>query len=139
MRGTFAPRSIIQAVRIVTIPRKPSVSKPTVYRSPCSSATPAVASSVEMPVNIIARSFSASYAEKPSVAAKTRACAYLRDGADSNCNRATSQYRRSLDLRGVVSFDTVPTTAGAGIQSAVDAGALQIISLHRAAHIATNP
>ena len=71
MRGTVAPRSIIQAVRIVTIPRKPSVSKSTVYRS-------------------------------------------------------------------VVSFDTVPTTAGAGIQSAVDAGALQIISLHRAAHTATN-
>src|SRR5437016_5895619 len=65
-------------------------------------------------------------------------CAYLRDGADSNCNRATSQYRRSLDLRGVVSFDTISTTAGAEVQSAVDAGALQIISPRRVSHTATN-
>src|SRR5438132_14115525 len=66
-------------------------------------------------------------------------CAYLRDEADSNCNRASSQYRRSLDLRVVVSFDTISTTAGAEIQSAVDAGALQIISPHRVLHTATNP
>src|SRR5436190_951197 len=64
-------------------------------------------------------------------------CAYLQDDADSNCNRATSQYRRSLDLRGVISFDTISTTAGAEIQSAAVGGALQIILLHHASHTAT--